>query len=195
MKDRRLLLKVIAGALAVPLAAAAQQPGRTYRLGWLSSGASRGEAYNVAFVQRLRELGFVEGRNLVIEFRSAGGHVDKLSGLAADLARQQCDIFLAPGPEATLVALKQATRDVPIVMAANDYDPVATGHVASLARPGVRITGVYGLQNELSAKRLELLKELLPQGRKIAVLADAATKGQLVVVRAAAKTQLLDRLA
>ena len=187
MIDRRLLLKVIAGALAMPLAAAAQQSGRTYRLGWLSSGASRSEAYNVAFVQRLRELGFVEGRNLVIEFRSAGGHVDKLTELAADLARQQCDIFLAPGPEATLVALKQATRDAPIVMAANDYDPVATGHVASLARPGGRITGVYGLQNELSAKRLELLKELLPQGRKIAVLADAATKEQLVVVRAAAK--------
>ena len=187
MKDRRLLLKVIAAALAVPLAAAAQQPGRTYRLGWLSSGASRSEPYNVAFVQRLRELGFVEGRNLVIEFRSAGGHVDKLPGLAAELARQQCDIFLASGPEATLVALKHATRDISIVIAANDYDPVATGHVASLARPGGRITGVYGLQDELSAKRLELLKELLPHGRKIAVLADVATKGQLVVVRAAAK--------
>ncbi|MBK7471084.1 MAG: hypothetical protein IPI73_11140 [Betaproteobacteria bacterium] len=116
----------------------------------------------MAFVQRLRELGFVDGRNLLIEYRSAGGRVERLPGLAVELARQQCDIFLAPGPGATLVALKQATGDAPIIMVANDYDPVATGHVAGLAQPGGRITGDYQLQDELSAKRLELLKELLP---------------------------------
>lgn len=179
-----LTLSVAESLLAMP--AAAQQPGRSYRLGWLSTGASRAEVYNLAFVQRLRELGFVDGRNLVIAFRSAEGRVDRLPELAADLARERCDVFLAPGPEATLVALERATRDTPIVMAANDYDPVATGHVAGLARPGGRITGVYQLQDELSAKRLELLKELLPKGRRIAVLADSATRGQLVVVRAAA---------
>ena len=194
MTPRRHFLLAATGALAWPLAAAGQQPGRTYRLGWLSSGASRSEAYNVAFVQRLRELGFVDGRNLLIEYRSAGGRVEKLPELAAELARQQCDIYLAPGPEATLTALERATGDAPIVMVANDYDPVATGHVAGLAQPGGRITGVYQLQDELSAKRLELLKELLPRGRKIAVLADTATKGQLVVVRAAAKKLGLELL-
>ena len=163
-------------------------------MGWLSAAAPRSEAYNVAFVQRLRELGFVEGRNLTIEFRSAEGHVDRMPELAADLARQQCDIYLAPGPEATLVAIKQATSNAPIVIAAIDYDPVATGHIASFARPRGRITGTYLLQEELSAKRLELLKELLPQARRIAVLADTSSLRQLAVVQAAAKQLALELL-
>jgi putative ABC transport system substrate-binding protein len=187
MTNRRGFL--LAGAATLPLgnAAMAQQTGRTYRLGWLSSGALRSESYNVVFMQRLGELGFVEGRNLIVEFRSAEGRIDRMPELAADLARQNCDIYMAPGTEATLIALEKATRDAPIVIAANDYDPVPTGHISSLARPGGRITGVYQLQEELSAKRLELLKELLPKARRIAVLADAATKRQLVVVQAAAK--------
>lgn len=180
---------LLAGATALPRGrhAQAQQPGRTYRLGWPSAGASLSEVYNVAFLQRLGELGFVEGRNLIVEFRSAEGRIEKMPELAAELARLNCDIYMAPGTEATLTALEKATRDAPIVIAANDYDPVATGHIASLSRPGGRITGVYQLQEELSAKRLELLKELLPKARRIAVLADAATKRQLVVVQAAAK--------
>ncbi len=187
MTNRRGFL--LAGAATLPLgnAAMAQQTGRTYRLGWLSSGALRSESMNDAFMQRLSELGFVEGRNLILEYRNAEGRIERMPELAADLARQNCDIYMAPGAEAALTALEQATRDAPIVIAANDYDPVATGHIASLARPGGRITGVYQLQEELSAKRLELLKELLPKARRIAVLADAATKRQLVVVQAAAK--------
>lgn len=187
MKHRRILLMAAFGMLAAGRPGMAQQPGRTYRLGWLSSGALRSESYNVMFIERLGELGFVEGRNLIVEFRGAEGRIDRMPELAADLARQNCDIYMAPGTEATLIALEKATRDAPIVMAANDYDPVATGHIASLARPGGRITGVYLLQEELSAKRLELLKELLPKARRVAVLADAATKRQLVVVQAAAK--------
>ena len=187
MTLRRHLLIALGGALAWPRAAWSQQSGRTYRLGWLSSGAPRSEAYNVAFVQRLRDLGFVEGCNLTIEFRSAEGRAERLPELAADLARQKCNIYLAPGPEATLVALKQATSDAPIVIAANDYDPVASGHIASFARPGGRITGIYQLQEELAAKRLEVLKELLPGARRIAVLADASSLRQLVAVRGAAK--------
>lgn len=194
MIHRRHLLIALGGALAWPRSALAQQPGRTYRLGWLSSGAPRSEAYNLAFVERLRELGFVEGRNLVIEYRSAEGRVDRMPELAADLVRQNCDVYLAPGPEATLVAIKQATRDAPIVVSANDYHPVSTGHVASLARPGGRITGMYQLQEELAAKRLELLKELLPRARRIAVLADTATTGQLAVARAAAKRLAVELL-
>lgn len=187
MTQRRDLLLAGAVALTFWRPVQAQQPGRTYRLGWLSSGALRSESYNVVFMQRLAELGFVEGRNLIVEFRSAEGRIDRMPELAADLARQQCDIYMAPGTEATLIALEKATLDAPIVIAANDYDPVPTGHIASLARPGGRITGVYQLQEELSAKRLELLKELLPKARRIAVLADAATKRQLAVVQAAAK--------
>jgi putative ABC transport system substrate-binding protein len=156
-------------------------------LGWLSSSALRSEAYNVAFVQRLREIGFVEGRNLTIEFRSAEGRTERLPELAADLARQKCDIYFAPGSEAILVALKQATGDAPIVISALDFDPVASGHIASFARPGGRMTGVYAHQEELAVKRLGVLKEVLPGAKRIAVLADASSLRQLVAVRGVEK--------
>ena len=173
--------------LAWPRFALALQVERTYRLGYLAAAARRTETYTVAFEQRLRELGFTEGRNLVIEYRTAEGRIERLPELAADLARQNCDVLIAAGPEATLAAIKQASRDTPIVMIAADYDPVATGHIASLARPGGRITGVSPLQSELPSKRLELLKELLPKAARIAVLADSATAGQLEITRATAK--------
>jgi putative ABC transport system substrate-binding protein len=120
----------------------------------------RGEPYNVAFIQRLRELGFVEGRNLVIDIRGVEGRAERLPEAAAHLVRQRCDVFLAPGGEGILKAVKQASEDSPVVVVANDYDPVATGHIGSLARPGGRITGISLLQSELPAKRVELLKEL-----------------------------------
>jgi putative ABC transport system substrate-binding protein len=186
MIGRRGFLTVGASMLALPRFALAQPADRTYRLGWLNSASSRTESYQLAFEQRLRELGFAEGRNLVIEFRTAEGRIDRLPELAADLARQNCDVLVAAGPEATLAALKQASRDTPIVMVANDYDPVATGHIASLARPGGRVTGIAQLQSELPAKRLELLKEVLPKAKRVAVLSDAAAAGQLKAVRGAA---------
>jgi putative tryptophan/tyrosine transport system substrate-binding protein len=173
--------------LAWPRFALAQQAGRTYRVGWLSSAGTRAETYNVAFVERLRELGFAEGRNLAIEFRNAAGRTDRVRELAGELGRGNVDVLLATGSEFNLVTLKQASRDTPIVMIAADYDPVATGHIASLARPGGRITGVSQLQSELPAKRPELLKELLPKAKRIAVLADSATTGQLEITQATAK--------
>ncbi|PYN52605.1 MAG: ABC transporter substrate-binding protein, partial [Candidatus Rokuibacteriota bacterium] len=187
MNNRRDFLVALGGVLALPRLALAQQAGRTYRVGWLSGSSTRTETYSVAFVERLRELGFAEGRNLVIEFRNAEGRVDRLRELAAELGRGNFDVLLAFGSESNLVALKQASRDTPIVMVAADYDPVATGHIASLARPGGRITGVSPLQSELPAKRLELLKELLPKAKRIAVLADSATGGQLEITQATAK--------
>jgi len=187
MNPRRTFLMTLGGVLAWPRFALAQHLDRTYRVGWLSSSAPRTESYYVAFEQRLRELGFAEGRNLVIEFRTAEGRIDRLPELAADLARQKCDVLLAPGTEAGLAAIKRASRDTPIVMVANDYDPVATGHIASLARPGGRITGVSQLQSELPAKRLELLKEVLPKTKRVAVFSDAATAGQLAAVETGAK--------
>ena len=192
MLPRRPLLLLLAGAIGSPFGARAQQ--RSAKLGWLSPGAPRTESYNLAFFERLRGLGFAEGRNLVVEYRSADGRVDRLPELALELARLKCDIYMAPGSEASLVAMKHATRDEPIIIAANDYDPVATGHLASLARPGGRITGVYQLQEELAAKRLELMKELLPKAKKIAVLADSATTRQLALVREAARTLGLELL-
>src|SRR5262249_40047327 len=161
-----------------------QQPGRTYRVGILDSTGKRFEPYYLAFDQRLRELGFAEGHNLVIEFRTSGGRVERLPALAADLVRQNCDVLVAPGTEATLLAIKQASRDTPIVVVALDYDPEATGHIASLGHPGGRITGVSAVQSVLPAKRLELLTELLPKARRIAVFADSASSGQLEVARA-----------
>lgn len=187
MRSRRAFLTALGGLLAWPRLVVAQQTERTYRVGWLSTAALRTEPYNLAFVDRLREVGFVEGRNLVIEFRSAQGRIDRLHDLAGDLAQQSCDVFLAPGTEGNLAAIKQTSRDTPIVMIAIDYDPVATGHISGLARPGGRITGVSVQQTELAAKRLELLKELLPKAKRIAVFSDVSTAGQLKAVQAAAK--------
>jgi ABC-type uncharacterized transport system substrate-binding protein len=180
---------LLLGVWAAPLAAEAQEPQRTYRIGWLDSTGTRTESYQIAFVERLRELGFAEGRNLVIEFRTTNGREGKLVELAADLARRDCDLLLAPGTEAGLVALERATKNTPIVIVANDYDPVTTGHIASLAHPGGRITGVSQLQTELPAKRLELLKELLPRAKRIAVFADTATAGQLKAVQDGSRRQ------
>ena len=185
LNSRRRLLFAAVLAAAIPGRAIAQQPGRTYRLGWLTVNVSRAEQYNEAFVERLRERGFAEGRNLVIEFRSAQGEVGRLPATAAELVKLNCDVLFVPGAEATLIAAKQASRDTPIVFSANDYDPVATGHIASLAKPGGRITGVTQLQTQLTAKRLEVLSELLPKARRIAVFGDSATVGQLAEVKAA----------
>lgn len=187
VKMRRRAVAAWVGVLATPGWAAAQPTERTYRIGFLESINSFKEPYSLAFVQRLRERGFVEGRNLVIERRSADGRSERLLELAKDLARQNCDLFFAPGAEANLVAIKEATRDTPIVVVALDYDPVATGHVSDIAHPGGRITGITPLQSVLPAKRLELLKELLPGARKVAVFATGGTAGQLEVVQDAAR--------
>ncbi len=185
MTSRRQFAVCAAACSALP-AALAQQPGRTYRLGWLGTSGPTQESYNMAFVQRLAERGFVEGRNLVIEFRSTRGQAEQAPQMAAELAKLNCDAYFAPGSELNLTAVKQATRDKPIVIVSNDYDPVATGHIANMARPGGRITGVSQLQTELPAKRLSILKELLPTLKRVAVLADRSTAGQLEVSKAAA---------
>jgi len=178
---------VLAGAAGLRGVAWAQPAERVHRVGWIATTGRLQEPYNIAFVQRLHQLGFVEKRNLLIEFRATGGQLDRVAGAAAELARTNCDVLVAPGSEANLIAIKQASRDTPIVMVALDYDPMAKGHVATLARPGGRITGVYTLTIELTAKRLELLKELLPNARVIAVLADSSTAGQLQAAEVAAR--------
>lgn len=182
---RRFLARTLAALAALPLAAA--HGARGFKLGWLSSGAGRSEAYNAAFTERLRELGFVEGRNLVVEFRTAQGNIERLPVLAAELARANCDVLFAPGPETTLIAHRQASRDTPIVFAANDYDPVARGHIESLAKPGGRITGVTQAAAPLARKRLEVLREIVPRATRIAVLVDIASENQLPEAALAAR--------
>lgn len=186
-KWRRAIGMLALGAAWHGRSAWGQVAGRTSRIGWIGTFDSRQEPYSRAFVQRLRELGFEEGRNLTIDFQHAASALDQLPRVAAALAAARPDVFFAAGPEAQLIALKAVGGDTPIVAVATDYDPVATGHVTNLARPGGRITGVTPLQSVLPAKRLELLRELLPKTRKVGVFTTQATKGQLDVTREAAR--------
>jgi putative ABC transport system substrate-binding protein len=158
------LALTIAGA---PLAVDAQEQAKVPRIGYLSprSGPSH---LDEAFRQGLRELGYVEGKNTVIDYRYAGWEWDRLSTLAADLVRRKVDILVATGGNATAHAAKSATSTIPIVFTAGD--PVRGGLVASLARPGGNITGINVLTVELNVKRLQFLKEAVPEGIRIAVL-------------------------
>jgi putative ABC transport system substrate-binding protein len=169
--NRRDLLILGAGAaVAWPLIARTQQKAMPV-IGFLSGAASAGpyKSYVAAFHQGLSETGYVEGQNLAIEYRWAEGHYDRLPGLAADLVGRKVDLIAASGGSVSVRAAKSATSTIPIVFTSGD-DPVATGLVASLARPGGNLTGVSFLDVELNPKRLELLSELVPQARVIALL-------------------------
>jgi len=177
MDRRRFLLTSLAGALAAPLATGAQQT-NMYRIGFLAAANPRSAPYFQAFEQRLRELGYVEGQNLVIEFRNAEGRLDRVPALAADLVRLHVNVIVVAALDATRAA-KQATTAIPIVMVAVNYDPIALGFVASLARPGGNVTGLFFLHLDLTAKRLALFKEMLPTINRVAVFSDAFTVDQL----------------
>src|SRR6185295_1413580 len=186
VRRRRILLA--AGALlAGPRLAWTQTTGRTYRIGWLNLSGSFNEPYGRAFEKRLAELGFVEGRNLIIDRLSGENKLEKLPALAGRLGKIKCDAYFGSGAEASLATLTQASSQVPIIFVAVDFDPVATGDVASLARPGGRVTGVTALQSELPAKRLELLTELLPGMRKVAVFTNEQTAAQLALLQGTAR--------
>lgn len=184
--SRRAFL-LLAGMLAMPQWARGQAARHVHRLGWLSTTDSYKEPYGLAFVQRLRELGFVESGSLTIGYRHAEGKIEKLPSAAAELSRLNVDVFFGAGLEASLAALKQVGGDTPIVFVAVDFDPIATGHVVNPARPGGRITGVTAVQSVLPAKRMELLKELLPATRKVAVMGNDQTIGQFAVAEQAAQ--------
>jgi putative tryptophan/tyrosine transport system substrate-binding protein len=177
-----LIVMLTLGVLVVPLTAEAQQPKNVPRIGFLSAAsASSISARSEAFRQGLRELGYVEGQNLVIEYRYAEGKLDRLRELAAELVRLQVDVILSAGPTATRPA-KEATSTIPIVMAF-DSDPVRSGFVASLARPGGNITGLSTLSPEITGKQLELLKEIVPTLSRVAVLGNSLTAGNAQVLR------------
>jgi putative ABC transport system substrate-binding protein len=131
-----------------------------------------------AFEHGLRDLGYVEGQNLVIEFRTAEGNVERLPALAAELVQRNVDVLVPGGPEVTLRMVRQATSTIPIVMVATDYDPIALGYIVGLPRPSEQITGLFLQQIEVTSKCLELLKEALPQVTRVAVLWDAISADQ-----------------
>jgi len=167
--DRRAFIGTLAGGLvAAPFAAEGQQAAKIARIGYLAPNLAANPHLHEAFLQGLRDLGYVEGRSLVIEYRDAKGKLDRLPSVAAELVALKVDVFVAPGTVAALAA-KQATRALPIVFI-GAADPVASGLVTSLARPGGNVTGLSGLISELVGKCLEQLKQTVPGVSRVAVL-------------------------
>jgi putative ABC transport system substrate-binding protein len=168
---RREFIMLLGSAAAVwPLAAHAQQP-KAPTVGALVIGNVNPEPFWREFRQRLRDLGYVEGQNIRFEFRSAEGHLDRLPELAAELVGLNVDVIVTWFTPPTQAA-KQATRKIPIVMA-DAGDPVATGLVASLPRPGGNVTGIAGISAELAGKSVELIRDMLPSARRVTALANA----------------------
>ncbi len=174
MSTRKAFILALAlGLLTAPLAANAQQAGRTVTIGYLGNSSPSLESNLVeAFREGLRQLGYVEGRNLIIKHLWAEGQQERFAVLAAELVRLKPDVILTAGTPGTLAA-KQATQSIPIVTAVAG-DPVASGLVSSLAKPGGNVTGLSGLTPELEGKRLELLKEAVPKLSRVAVLRNPA---------------------
>jgi putative ABC transport system substrate-binding protein len=167
--DRRAFLGTVAGGLlAAPLAAEAQLAGKVHRIGFLGNSTATLETNLVGpFREGLRELGYVEGQNILIDYRWAEGKYERFPALIAELIAQRVEVIVAAGTPASL-AVKKATTSVPLVMVAVG-DPVDTGLVASLARPGGNITGLTSTAEELEGKRLELLREVIPKLSHVAV--------------------------
>ena len=167
---------------ALSVLANAQQPKKVPRIGFLGGVSPSVISARVeAFRRGLRELGYVEGKNIVIEYRYAEGKSDRLPALAAELVHLKVDVIVTVGPPSTRAA-KQATATIPVVMAFDD-DPVGSGFVASLARPGGNVTGLSALSPELSGKQLELLREIVPKLSRVAVLGNATNPGSPQALR------------
>jgi len=167
---------VAAVMLTIAMVANAQQPTKVPRIGYLGGVSPSANSGRIeAFRRGLRELGYIEGKNIVIEWRGWEGKQDRQRALAAELVRLKVDIVVTGGPPATRSA-KEATATIPIVMGFDD-DPVSNGFVASLARPGGNITGLSALSPEISGKQLELLKEIVPKLSRVAVLGTSTRPG------------------
>jgi putative ABC transport system substrate-binding protein len=182
---KRVFYPALAGLfLALGFTVEAQQPKKVARIGYLSityaaTDSPRAEGLRLA----LRELGYIDGQNIAIEYRYAEGKNDRLPGLAAELVRLKVDIIVVAAGDMTIQAAKNATKTIPIVMAGQGSDPVRAGLVESLARPGGNVTGLTALNRELGGKRLELLKEAVPKLSRVAVLYDPANPPSLHEVK------------
>jgi putative ABC transport system substrate-binding protein len=169
MKSKISILTVSGMLLAFCLPAHAQQTGKVYRVGRLGGGLS-GSAFNIDALRReLRELGYVEGKNIIFELRYAEEKSERLPVLADELVRLKVDVIIAGGPNDGLTA-KKATKAIPIIFTDSNSDPVARGLVDSLARPGGNVTGFYSMADVLAGKRLQILKESMPKLSRVAVL-------------------------
>jgi putative ABC transport system substrate-binding protein len=168
--DRRAFLGALAGGLlAAPLAAEGQQSGKVYRVGLLEVVPAASNATNLAaFRQGLKELGYAEGQDLVIEYRSADGRPERFPALAEELVRLKVDLIVTRGTPAALAA-KQATATIPIVMASSG-DPLTTGLVASVAHPGANVTGLSAFATEIQGKQLDLVRDVVPRIARIGFL-------------------------
>jgi putative tryptophan/tyrosine transport system substrate-binding protein len=177
-----LVVVLVVGLTLVSLGAEGQQAGKVYRIGWLSPGFPPAQPSPTvgAFQQTLRDLGYVEGQNLVMEYRYAEGSEERLRDMAAELVRRKVDVIVAVAAPGTRAA-RHATRTIPIVMTGSP-DPVGEGFVASLAQPGGNTTGLSDLRTELIGKQLALLKETVPQSTRIAVLANPAQPAYKVLL-------------
>jgi putative ABC transport system substrate-binding protein len=174
---RRAFITLLSGAAAAwPLAARAQQAGKLPTIGYLGGSTPVAVSrWNPAFVQRLRELGWIEGRTVIIDYRWAEGRTERFSEIAAEFIGLKVDIIVTSG-EAAVAAAKQATSVIPIVFTAAN-DPVGAGIVASLAHPGGNVTGLSIQQADLAGKRIELLREVVPDLRRLAILANVDSPG------------------
>jgi putative tryptophan/tyrosine transport system substrate-binding protein len=191
---RREFITIIGGAAAAwPLGAHGQQADKVIRIGFIgaSLNSSGMAAQYRAFLTELHELGFSEGRNIVVDYR----RLDDPRGpfaVAAELMRLQVDLIVATGPEVALQAVVGASRSIPIVIAAVQYDPIERGYVSSLARPGGNITGLFYRQPELAAKQLELLTQTFPEKSRLAVLYDTNSADQFSAAEAVARAMPLE---
>jgi putative ABC transport system substrate-binding protein len=182
MKKKITALALCAMLFALCFPAQAQQPTKIPRIGFLTASSLSAVSGRIeAFRQVLRELGYTEGKTIVIEYRYAEGKLDRLPALVAELVRLKVDIIVSGGPQVTHAA-KEATGTIPIVMGF-DYDPVGNGLIASLARPGGNITGLSTLAPEISGKQLELLKEIVPRLSRVAVLGTSTQPGYAQVLK------------
>jgi putative ABC transport system substrate-binding protein len=185
MKKARLSSILIAIlVLAVAVMAEAQQPKKIPLIGYLSSGTAASEAARSQAIRlALRELGYIEGQNIAIEYRYAEGKIDRAPELAAELVRLKVDIIVVAGGIHWIRAAKNATTTIPIVMVGAGNDPVEAGLIESLARPGANVTGLTNLVGKLGGKRLELFKEAVPKVARVVVIYEPATPANVVEVK------------
>jgi putative tryptophan/tyrosine transport system substrate-binding protein len=177
--NRRAFVTGLGAVLAAPLGAEAQQAARIPRIGVLHPGApATSSHFAAAFTEGLRELGYLEGQNIVVERRFGEAKAERLSDIAAELVRLKVDVIVT-STDPGIAAVKRQTQLIPIVMA-NSTDPVGTGFVASLARPGGNVTGLSSVSPELSAKRLELLKEAVPRLSRVAIVWNPDVRGAVL---------------